>query len=101
MDQQIGNELPPLHNPEQNNQIPQDNFEMAGMSGQTEMQTSVAIERGISSNPLAPPAQMPMPSVAVASQSSSSQSLPVTNGAPAIADDTDLIEKEWVERMGA
>jgi hypothetical protein len=96
MDQQIGNELPPLHNPEQNNQIPQDSFEMAGMPGQTEAQASVGIERGISPHPLAPPAQMPMQPAAMQPQSPSLVSLPVGNGTPAIADDTDLIEKEWV-----
>jgi hypothetical protein len=96
MDQQIGNELPPLHNPEQNNQPPQDSFEMAGMAGQTEVQASVAIERGISQNPLAPPAQMPMPSAGIPTQNPPVQSQPLASGTPAMADDTDLIEKEWV-----
>lgn len=96
MDQQIGNELPPLHNPEQGTQIPQNQFEAPMGPGQSEVAQAQNIERGTSQAP--PTALPPIPSqppVSTTTSSASSQTSGLA-GMPAIADDTDLIEKEWV-----
>lgn len=69
-----------------------------------ETQAAQAIEQGFSSsNPMAaaPPVQSSIPadSQMVPAPSAGLQPTAVTsNGMPAIADDTDLIEKEWVEK---
>jgi hypothetical protein len=96
MDQQIGNELPPLHNPEQGTQVPQNSFEVPTGADQTEIGQALNIERGLSQAPPAPlppiPNQPPMNATTISATAQSG----VIPGMPTIADDTDLIEKEWV-----
>lgn len=97
MDQQISNELPPLHNPEQGAPAPQNPFEVP-VAGQTEVMHGQNIERGVSQ--AAPQSMPPMPQqpqIGGVPASSQPPQQPVGSaGSPAIADDTDLIEKEWV-----
>jgi hypothetical protein len=92
MDQQISSELPPLHGPEQGMQAPQNPFEALAAPAQTEAQQGRQIERGISQ---APPA--PLPPLPIQPPTATSSPVPQSAaGMPTIADDTDLIEKEWV-----
>jgi hypothetical protein len=96
MDQQIGNELPPLHSPEQGAQIPQNPFEVPAALGQSETAQAQNIERGVSQAPptaLPPIPDQPPMNAAISTAITQSNGLP---GMPTIADDTDLIEKEWV-----
>lgn len=93
MDQQIGNELPPLQNPEQ---APQDSFEALSAPAQTEAQQGKNIERGISQAPPVPLPPMPAQPQISGAPTGDISDLTVAAGAPTIADDTDLIEKEWV-----
>ena len=95
MDQQISNELPPLHSPEQGAQVPQNPFEVPAVE-QTEAQLDQNIERGISRGNPMPMPQMPQQSPVGSVANTATSQAPLTAGAPAIADDTDLIEKEWV-----
>lgn len=93
MDQQISNELPPLHNPEHGEQIPQNSFEVPA-AGQTEAQYGQNVERGVSQVDPVPLPPMPQQPAATGAPAPT-QTLP-SAGMPTIADDTDLIEKEWV-----
>jgi len=99
MDQHVGSELPPIQETEQQ-QIPQGpTNEALGTASYAEAQTGRAIEQGAPqgqqpappvNNPLlpqAPPSVHPAPPVATPAS---------FTGIPQIADDNDLIEKEWV-----
>lgn len=99
MDQQISNELPPVQ--------PSARSEQAGFNANTsealagpsnaEAQNAVAIERGRSvSHPPLPQIQQPPQMMAFADPAPGPAAVPQVAGMPAIADDTDLIEKEWV-----
>ncbi len=97
MDNQIHSELPPLHNPEQTTATPQGSMEALQGADVQERQMSQRIEQGISAPTLqttgtaqaqqfaAPITQPPVQPVA-------------SRGLPQIADDSDLIEKEWVAK---
>ena len=92
MDQQISSELPPLHGPEQGAQVPRNPFEAIDAPSQTEAQQVQQTERGVSQ--ASPTSLPPMPS-----QPLVGAAVPPAQpaaGTPVIADDTDLIEKEWV-----
>ena len=90
MDQQISNELPPLHQPEQQ---PQKAIETVGAGAQSEVETTRAVEKGQSQAQPLPVPQMPtIPGITPSATSVA----PQASNTPAIADDTDLIEKEWV-----
>lgn len=100
MDQQIGQELPPIQETG-NQQFPNpQNTESVGAAYYTEKQGAQAVEMGqaavpqagaAATNPLIPQAapQQSAPQAQLAAPSA----LP---GMPQIADDTDLIEKAWV-----
>lgn len=98
MDHQISNELPPLQNPEQNPQGAQNYSEAPDASGVNEVQAGQNFESGVTQgSPImttqpAPTVQIAMP----APGTPASQSMPSATGMPQIADDADLIEKEWV-----
>ena len=95
MDQQISNELPPVEVPRQSEQIGPNPAEAPMMPTHTEAATGQAIERGQSA-PGMPPQQTPM-SQPFPTAAPADPGLPTTPAnMPAIADDTDLIEKEWV-----
>lgn len=94
MDQQIGNELPPLNVPEQ---AASSSFEAQMPSQMHEAQSSRAIEQGVAHSAMAlPTIQSASPVPATAAMMPAAQGLPAATGLPQIADDTDLIEKEWV-----
>ena len=100
MDHQTSNELPPVQNPNQQGP-PLQSAEIQGQAGYTEQQTAQAIEVGRASAPGPNPAaqltqsfqQPPLPTANKATHTPGP-----TSGSPAMADDTDLIEKEWVEK---
>lgn len=96
MDQQISNELPPVQMPEQNQQLGSSPTEAMAMPSHSEAVAGQAIEQGRSA-PQANPHQqtsgvLPQPPA----NPLGATALPQTTNMPAIADDTDLIEKEWV-----
>lgn len=98
MDQNISSELPPVKVPEQQAEPVYSQFEVPAGPAETEVQSSARIERGQSA-PAAPLQQSPViPQLGqVAAQpSKATPSDPAAAGLPTIADDADLIEKEWV-----
>mgnify|MGYP007068867546 CR=1 FL=1 len=99
MDHQISNELPPVQNPNQQGP-PLQSAETGNYTGYTEQQSGQAIEAGRTSTPVAEPVtqQGPPPAQAPTHQvPQNNVGFPVPN-TPAIADDADLIEKEWVDK---
>ncbi len=99
MDHQISNELPPVQNPDQQGP-PLQSAEAGNYTGYTEQQAGQAIEAGRAPTPAADPVtqQIPQPAQAPVQQASQNNaSIPAPN-TPTIADDADLIEKEWVDK---
>lgn len=98
MDHPISNELPPVHNPEvsQQNMSP---VETAGRAVDNESHAARAFEAasagGAPSPAVVAPVAQPDPFAPVA-QAPGAAAQQAAAGMPAIADDTDLIEKEWV-----
>lgn len=94
MDQHIGSELPPLELEKNNFPGQVQNGEFAPHMERTEMQAGQAVEAGLPTAP--PPVQQPV--YHQAAQAAPAQGLPITSDptVPVMADDTDLIEKEWV-----
>jgi len=94
MDQHIGNELPPLdmektHAPGQMEQV-----EFAGGMERTEQQAAQAIETNSQAGAMPP---LPVPTQTQYQQSPQpAAQLPAADSNPVIADDADLIEKEWI-----
>jgi len=98
MEHKISNELPPL--PSEStapNALPSPEYQAPDLVA--EQQGAQAIEAGVS-QPADPPPQQ-IPRAVLAQQAPSQSQLPTDQpvadlGAPIIADDNDLIEKEWV-----
>lgn len=92
-------ELPPIERQEA--EPSRHDSEQYGVSS-NEIQKEIAIEQGASQPappsppPPASPSQAPIPPPAAPSTQSQVSSVPVVT--PKIADDTDLIEKEWVDK---
>lgn len=100
MEHKITNELPPIPNPaEQSQGLPpaeQNTFPVGA-----ETQAGQAIEAGQSQQiPSYQQAQQPvsLPQPNPAADPGQFQGSPVATAMPAIADDTDLIEKEWIAK---
>lgn len=93
MDHQVSSELPPLstanHHPDR---LPVAG-ESLGANERTEIQANKAVETGPPSVPAAQPVTFQQP---VAPQSTQTDNMATQNSNPVIADDADLIEKEWV-----
>ena len=93
MDHQVSSELPPLstanHQPDR---LPVAG-ESLGANERTEIQANKAVETGPPSVPAAQPVTFQQP---VAPQSAQTDNIATQNSNPVIADDADLIEKEWV-----
>ncbi len=94
MDQQIGNELPPLHRPDQAGPSA---FEAQIPAGMNEERSSQAIEQGVTqaANPMSATQATPQVPIPTAMMPQI-QGTGSATGMPQIADDTDLIEKEWI-----
>lgn len=100
MDQQISNELPPVQNQPVN---PNMAGAMYGEAPQSEAGYGQAMEQGMLPSAQPPqqtvqsshPVAQPLPSQPPVFQQPTPQQL---SSMPVIADDTDLIEKEWVEK---
>lgn len=100
MDQQISSELPPVQNQPANPNV-------AGMSlgetAQTESGYGRAVEQGVAPMPQPQSAQqivqaVPQNPLAQSNPMPQNPSTQQLSAMPAIADDADLIEKEWVEK---
>lgn len=96
MDQHIGSELPPLEMEKNNSPGQTQNGEFAPHMERTELQANQAVERGTAPAPA--PAPLPPQHAYQPAQTAQAQALPAASdpAAPVMADDTDLIEKEWV-----
>lgn len=96
MEHKVGNELPPLATGnEAASTVPSP--EQQGQGSDTEIQAAKSVETG-SSQPAGDPAvhQAVIAGLAQASQSASTPAPLGNTQTPIIADDNDLIEKEWV-----
>lgn len=99
MSQQIGKELPevePLMSPEKGPTGQEVASALPGESIYSEKQATKALEQGAPSRPQPGAATQKVLAQFAASGQPSSTTTQTSNGAPQIADDTDLIEKEWV-----
>lgn len=76
--------------------MPQNTFETISSPEKTEVQQSLTVERGISQASPAPLSPMPNQPLTSGISNTTASQASITSGAPSIADDTDLIEKEWV-----
>lgn len=94
MNPQNNSELPPVHF-ESQNALPAAEQQLPSTEQITEQQQAQAIEQGVSATP---PFIPPLP--VAQSVASLPQAVP-TASMPQIADDLDLIEKEWVEKAKA
>ncbi|MDL2341459.1 MAG: hypothetical protein QFB87_00030 [Patescibacteria group bacterium] len=65
--------------------------------GSLEMAPAAA-ETSLAPNPIMPPIALPIPSAPLPQVPISNVSSTTNSAAPAIADDADLIEKEWVQK---
>ena len=95
MDQQIGNELPPLQSPAHNEQLNYpNNLEAKTIQSSVESQAARIMEQ---QSPVSPviPSRLPLAQQPPVSQATQATGKSLA-GMPSIADDTDLIEKEWV-----
>lgn len=99
MDQQPHDVIPPVNLPRPN-EVP--NF---SIEHPTEISSSVALEQNLQPQPLSMPGQQTSPFQPLPAQippatvtADPSQLTSTYPGAPQIADDADLIEKEWVEK---
>lgn len=91
--------MPPIQPEKQPSQYDSPNPETTAALGYTEQQGAQAIENGYSvPQPQAstPPATLGSPNPFASVQQQSTQQSAQDNSVPAIADDNDLIEKEWV-----
>ncbi len=97
MDQHSGSELPPVQATEALQPTVAQSFEAPSIDVGNERLASQAIEAA-QSNPGQAPATSPLAPPAVSQQATAlpQQAQPSFPGMPTIADDTDLIEKEWV-----
>ena len=97
MDHQISSELPPVQAPNRGEQFATPSAEAPHGAGYMEIQQSGAVEKSFSS-PQISQAQASAASTAFATPSTKIGNTQAAGaaGMPAIADDTDLIEKEWV-----
>ncbi len=94
MNPQNNSELPPVHFEAQDT-LPPAEQQLPLPEQVTEQQHAQAIEQGVSTTqPVSPPLPIPQPVASLP------QAVPVTP-VPQIADDLDLIEKEWVEKAKA
>lgn len=70
-----------------------------GLHQSGEVPAVKAVEQGTSAGPMpAPPVPSAQPTAAAADPAMPQSNTSLASGMPQIADDTDLIEKEWVEK---
>lgn len=99
MNQEAPDLAPSMELPKPQADLPPTKPEQAGMVSSAEAPAAMAMEQVGSAAPAVP---LPLPATtSTASATANADSIAVSGlniSAPAIADDTDLIEKEWVEK---
>jgi hypothetical protein len=97
MNPQNNNELPPVYNGGSESQVPAEQY-VPSHEQAAEQARAQAVEHGVAAQPMPMPTPLPMPSQSV----QQAPAAPVTGqSAPQMADDLDLIEKEWVDKAKA